>query len=472
MLRYLTVDEMRAVEREAFAAGVSPILPMELAARGLTEVLKERCPGARILFACGAGNNGADGLAAARLWRLQGGKAEALLVGSRFTEENLLQQKYLEYLGIPVITDPESVDFSGYGCVVDALFGIGLTRSLSDPYPALISGINTAPMRISADIPSGMDADTGRLMDTCVKADVTVTFHAPKLGLALTQHPDRVGEIVVRDVGFNHDGRGIPAYEEGDLDAVRYRRAKNAHKGTCGRVLIAGGDLGMCGAAAMCALGALKAGAGLVTVLCERESVPVLQSLVPNAMCVPAEKWREALPAFDVIAVGCGMRPDGDRAEMLLALLEKAPRYVIDAGALDILKGTALPHPERGVITPHIGEAARLLDLAAGDIAADPLAAAGALNERTGAAAVLKSACTVIRDGDRTALNTVGTPALAKGGSGDALCGILAAALCVMPDRFEAARLSCLRMGLAGIRGEALYGTDGLLTSEMLGCLS
>ncbi len=471
MLRYLTVQEMRDTEKAAFSMGVPSLLPMETAARGLEKALWEHCPGGRALFVCGAGNNGADGLAAARLFHLHGGRAEALLVGSRFTEENLLQQKTLQYLGIPVTTDPGSARFSGIDAAVDALFGIGLARPLEGPYPDLIEKIGTAPFVIAADVPSGMDADTGRPMDVCVRADVTVTFHAPKLGLVLTQCPDRVGALRIQDVGFTHDDRGIPAYEAGDYEALRRRRPRNAHKASCGRVLVVGGDPGMCGAAAMCALGALKAGAGLVTILCEERSLPILQALVPNAMCLPFTSWREGLPAFDAAAVGCGLRMDDFKREAVLTVLEKAPRAVIDAGALDMLKNTPLRYPDRAVITPHPGEAARILGTAAGDIVSDPLKAAGALTDKTGAAVILKGAVSVIRDKTRTALNTVGTPALAKGGSGDALSGILAAELCAREDPFEAARVSCLRLGLAGLEGEKRYGTDGLLTKEMLRCL-
>ncbi|MBQ7183383.1 MAG: NAD(P)H-hydrate dehydratase [Clostridia bacterium] len=471
MLRYLTVQEMRDTEKAAFSAGVPSLLPMETAARGLEEALWERCPGGRALFVCGAGNNGADGLAAARLFHLHGGRAEALLVGSRFTEENLLQQKYLKYLGIPVTTDPESARFTGIDAAVDALFGIGLARPLEGKYPDLIEKLGAAPFVAAADVPSGMDADTGRPMETCVKADVTVTFHAPKLGLILTEHPDRVGALRVQDVGFTHDDRGIPAYEAGDYEALKIRRPKNAHKGTCGRVLVVGGDAGMCGAAAMCALGALKAGAGLVTILCEERSLPILQALVPNALCLPFTSWRDGLPAFDAAAVGCGLRMGPDKREAVLTVLEKAPRAVIDAGALDMLKDAPLKYPDRAVITPHPGEAARILDMPARAVTADPIKAAGALTDKTGAAVILKGAVSVIRDKTRSALNNVGTPALAKGGSGDALSGILAAELCAREDPFEAARVSCLRLGLAGLEGEKRYGTDGLLTKELLRCL-
>ncbi len=470
MLRYLTVKEMRETEKAAFDRGVPPLLPMEKAAEGLKDALKARCPGGRVLFVCGSGNNGADGLAAARLWALDGGGAEAVLVGSRFTAENLLQRRYLDYLGVPCRTDWESVDFTRCDAVVDALFGIGLDRPLREPYPEIIGRINEAPFRIAADIPSGLNADTGLPMGAAVKADVTVTFHAPKTGLALTPLADHVGLLRVRDVGFFHDEKGIPAYEEGDWEALRHRRPAQAHKASCGRVLVMGGDPGMCGAAAMCALGALRAGAGLVTIACEGASLPILQALVPNAMCVPLDKT-ESLPAFDVLAAGCGLRLNPDKERILMDLIGRARRYVLDAGALPLAEKAGRAHPGKGVVTPHPGEAAALLGLKAADITDDPVGSARALNEKTGAAAVLKSARTVIFDGRRTAFNTVGTPALAKGGSGDALCGILSATLCVNPDPFEAARISCLRMGMAGLRAERIHGTDGLLTGEMLACL-
>ena len=197
--------------------------------------------------------------------------------------------------------------------------------------------------------------------------------------------------------------------------------------------------------------------------------MPILQALVPNAMCLALSDLTD-IPPFDTLAAGCGLRMTDEKKALLYRLMARARRCVLDAGALP-LAAEGLPHPQDTLLTPHPGEAARLLEWDTAAVMKDPLGAAALLQQKSGAAVVLKGAVSVIRSADRTALNTVGTPALAKGGSGDALAGILAAEMCVQPDVFEAARIGCLRLGMAGLRGEEKYGTDSLLTGEMLACL-
>ncbi len=471
MLRYLTENEMRSVEQAAFSLGLPSVIPMENAARAAAELALKLANGGRILILCGSGNNGADGLAAARILTQAGARVRVCLWGEHFSAESSLQQKYLEYLKIPVEHCSSAPDMSGFSLILDAFFGIGLSRPLSEDMIGVVRAVNGSGIPVlSLDIPSGMDATTGEIRGDCIHADHTVTFHQPKLGMALTDRPEYLGQVHAVPVGFADEPLGIPAYEEKDWEAIRYRRPKNAHKGMCGRVLIYGGDPGMAGAAAMCALAALKAGAGLVTVLCDRESLPALQCTVPNAMCVCTDSHLP-LPGFDTTVIGCGLRKSEAAVHWTDRILSVADACVLDAGALDLLQDLSSPLPARCVLTPHWGEGARLLDTDILRVRSDPLEALKALTSRYQRTVALKSAVTLISDGERIAMNTVGSPALAKGGSGDALAGILAASLCVIPDPFEAARAACLRMGIAGRRGEERLGTDGLLTEEMLSFL-
>jgi NAD(P)H-hydrate epimerase len=249
----------------------------------------------------------------------------------------------------------------------------------------------------------------------------------------------------------------------------------NAHKGDCGRVLIYAGKMGMAGAAAMCAQAAVTAGAGLTTVACEKEIIPILQTLVPNAMCVDIRDAIKHPPAYDVFAVGCGLGQEEETWGNILKLWNPGKPSVWDADALNLLAKHEMKLGKNAVITPHPGEAARLLNLPMEKIMGDRLAAAQALAEKYDCVAVLKSDVSVIcrMDDDgkpEYSLNAVGSPALAKGGSGDALTGILAVQLCATYP-LRAAGLACLWHGMAGIVGEEKYGQRELTTEQLISCL-
>ncbi len=472
MNRYaLTCAQTRAEEERAFAAGVSPLLLMEHAAEKIVdqlEALLGGCSGKRVLFACGSGNNGGDGLAAARLFAARGGLPSILLPIPPATVQGQAQLNFARYLHLPVLQTPPEGSFDG---AVDALFGIGLNRAPTGALAEAIDYLNTldAPV-LAVDVPSGMNGDTGRTEGACVHADRTVSCHAVKTGLLLTPHPEWVGVWTVADIGLPPAKCGLPYYEADDLPGLLPPRAPHAHKGLCGRVLVYGGSEGKAGAAAMCALAALKGGAGLVTVACSPALFPILQTLVPNAMCAPLS-GAAALPR-DVLAAGCGIGQSEAARQALLSLLPDTHKMVLDADGLNLLAQAPFDLPPATVLTPHPLEAARLLQKPLGDVLAAPLESAHALCSRYGCTVVLKNAVSVIAAPDgRVALNVLTAPSLAKGGSGDALCGLLAATLCEMDDPFEAARIACLRLSVAGRKGAEKYGVRGLLTCEMAALL-
>lgn len=451
------------------------------------------------MFLCGTGNNGGDGLAAARIFFQRGGQAEIWLSGAPKTPDAISNWKWARALGIPMMNLrelPESEmpfcgkaprdPFDGY---VDALLGTGMKGRMD----ALTERMALAPMHagghrpvIAVDIPSGMDGLTGEIFDgACVRADVTVTFHAPKPGLLLTKNREAVGRLVTADIGLwqmpplmhrkdmQLSGEMIAPGALGMLSS----RALNAHKGDCGRILIYAGSMGMAGAAAMCARAAIAAGAGLTTVVCPREIMPILQTLAPNAMCMDVERTMQNPPAYDVLAVGCGLSQNDEIWAQILKLYDPEKPAIWDADALNLLARHPMKLGKQTVITPHPGEAARLLGWRMEQVLENRLEAARALCEMYHCITVLKSDVTVIAgldDENRPSyvFHALGSPALAKGGSGDALAGIMA--VCAHEknlSRLHAAAIACLWHGMAGVIGEETYGQRELTTAQLIDCL-
>ena len=505
-LPLLTPGDMRRTEAQAFARGVPSLLLMEHAAQAVTDALEKAlggCRGNRVLFLCGPGNNGGDGLAAARLFRQRGGLAEIWLSGAPKTPEARAQLQWAEALSLPIAhiyaLSPQARPFTPEGAprgeyafdgYVDALLGTGL-RGAPDALTALLIGVPAHDLRpgrrpvVAVDIPSGMDGRTGACPGgACLRADVTVTFHAPKPGLYLTPRREDAGEIVIADIGLWDMDEDVLALDAPELSCQALLpgligrlkpRPLAAHKGDCGRVLIYAGSLGMAGAAAMCAQAAVAAGAGLTTVACPREIMPVLQILAPNAMCVEIGAAVRRPPAHDVLALGPGLGQSEEIWQNILALYNPETPSVWDADALNLLS----LHPdfrlgENAVITPHPGEAARLLGWEMGRVLADRFGTAQALAEKLGCTALLKGDVTLLArqdaSGPRFALSANGAPALAKGGSGDVLCGMLSA---LRPGRtpWEATALACVWHGLAGRAGEARYGQLELTSAQLIACL-
>ncbi len=471
----------------------------------LEEALGGTCEGKRVLFLCGTGNNGGDGFAAARLFLRRGGKPTVWMLNEPKTADAKTNLQWLRLLPEVEIVNFTSACETGaslddpslrhpFDAYVDALLGTGFRGKPEGLLPAMMA----VPHRfnkmddpvpvIAVDIPSGIDGKTGATYGAFVCADITVTFNAPKPGLYLTQRREAVGKIVVADIGLRdmkpwHNDPLLIDNPEINCETLLPaslrllgKRALQAHKGDCGRVLIYAGKMGMTGAAAMCAKAAVAAGAGLTTIACEKEIIPILQTLVPNAMCIEIGEAVQNPPAYDVFAVGCGLGQSEEIWQNILKLWDVEKPSVWDADALNLLAKHEMKLGEKAVITPHPGEAARLLGWRISEIMADRLKAARALAEKYECAAILKSDVSVIcgtEGGElKYYLNTVGTPALAKGGSGDALTGILAAVLGDSGFSYlDAAALACLWHGMAGIVGEEKFGQRELTTDQLISCL-
>ncbi len=502
MLHTILPDAMQQTERRMMAETGTPSLTlMERAAAHVANAaapfLKE---GGRLLAVCGAGNNGADGLAAVRilLTRMPALKATVWKLAGNPTAETAEQWARLSphLARVRVVALEGGAQLpplpQGTACVLDAMYGTGMSRPLLGAAREAALLLNGAGVPIVAvDVPSGLNGATGMVVGgaegVCVHATVTVTFHRPKAGLFLQAGLDASGRVVVGDIGIPavHDSApGMAVLLRGD--ALLPARKRNTHKGDYGRVLLVVGSVGMAGAAGLCATAALRAGVGLCTVACPAAIVPIVQELCPCATCLPLPEdasaaWALLMPALlkaDAMAVGCGLG-QGDWAGTLLAgllpwLSAHPMPAVLDADALNWLgqnPDRALRFAPEVTLTPHVGEAARLLGWETGAVVADQAAAARALHVRYGAAAIVKSASSVIVTSDGEGVNLFGTAAMAKGGSGDALAGVVAALLAGRSAYgLTGVRLlqsACALHGLAGVLAAEAHGERGMLASDL-----
>ncbi|AZK45001.1 NAD(P)H-hydrate dehydratase [Paenibacillus lentus] len=459
---------------------------------------RERSRGERWLILIGKGNNGGDGLVCARHLMDAGVRVHLLYVEppESLRGDAAAQHAIAEALGLPrsVYTPGEADIFSGFTGIVDALLGTGAKGAPRGAYASLIRAANGSGLPIvAADIPSGLDADTGGVHDPCIRARRTVSLAFLKAGL--TQYPgaEAAGEVVVRYIGIppvlprHVPGAGQVLSEaslrsELGIGLDRPRRA-DGHKGTHGHVLLAAGSLPMSGAALLSAKAALRAGCGLATWALPAALLPHAAGAVPELMTAPIPDdgngaWSEAaadevlrlMQARDVLAVGPGLGRFPGEAGFLRALWEGIPRpLVVDADALNILAaaGGLAAWQRRAaatVLTPHPGEMARLAGLSTAEVQRDRLGFARRFAEQHGVTLVLKGARTVVADPDgRVFVNTTGHPGMATGGSGDVLTGIIASWLAQGLNGIQAAALGVYLHGLAGERAASARWTSGSL---------
>ena len=501
----ITPADMKALESRFMEENAVPgALLMEHAAMGVCDAIARYTDKGTVVFLCGPGNNGGDGYAAARLWATRGGKAHIVEVTADVHGDARLNRNLAKMLQIPFQNATEFEELPLCDVIVDALFGTGLSRAVDGYAGSLIHWANDrndfgTPI-IAVDIPSGIDGTTGELLgEEAIRATETVTFHRIKQGLLLGDAPDYVGKITVQpiiipeghDPDLEYDGMEI--LDPADLDDALFRRPQTCHKGDFGRVVLFCGSRGMAGAAALCANAAMRAGAGLTTILCRESLLPILQTLAPGAMCAvlpekdglllpeAAEIAREALARADAACIGCGLGQSSDVMPILRLFAEAECPVVWDADALNLLAKTdgILPLKESDVITPHPGEAARLLDCTTSEVTADMLAALDRLHDLCGCTVLLKAARTLITDGMDTYCNLHTSPALAKGGSGDVLAGIITALLARrLPEMYaawfdsvHAAAYGALIHGLAGIRAAKIRGENCTLPTDIVDCI-
>ena len=472
--------QVRALDVYAIETlGIPGYTLMKRAGEAALRYLRTRFPVAhRIVIVCGAGNNGGDGYVLARFAQAAGLTVCTLAATSPETLRGDARQAYEDLRASGAQVQPYAPDLLAEGeVIVDALLGTGLHGPPREEVARVIRDINNSGRPVLAvDVPSGLDSDTGVPPGDTVRADCTVTFVGLKTGLFIGNGPEFAGTVFFDDLEIDPEQAGAPpARLERILDATLQkalpRRARSAHKGDFGRVLIVGGGVGMPGAVRLAGEACLRVGAGLVTVAVAPENVPAIVAGRPELICLPladAAALSETLERVDVIAIGPGL----GRAPWARSVLDRAlgtgKPLVVDADALNIIAERHISARADWVLTPHPGEAARLLGIDTGEIQHDRLAALEHLVTRYGGTIVLKGAGTLVGTRGRTpALCERGNPGMATAGMGDVLTGTIAGILAQCRDAWLAARVGVLVHAMAG-DAAARTGERGLLASDVV----
>lgn len=471
-------QDARAIDRRAIEGlGIPAFELMSRAGAAAWRLLRERWPHVRrIGVVCGPGNNGGDGYVLARLAHEAGYHVALIALAEARSAE--ARQAAAEWQAAGGRTQVFEAALPKVDLWVDALFGIGLTRAPEGTARELIDALNAAAVPVLAlDTPSGVDADSGHVPGAAVRATATLSFIAAKRGLHTGAALDHVGEVVLDPLALP------PAAFEGTPPAARLlrpaalrrwlpRRARNSHKGHYGHVLCVGGDLGMGGAARLCAEAALRAGAGLVSVATRAEHVAAILAGRPEAMArgiEDASDFEPMLARADVLALGPGLGRGDWGWSLWTSALRSGKPAVLDADALNLLAGQTLALPAGCVLTPHPGEAARLLDTDGAEVQRDRFRAAEALAAQYDAVVVLKGAGTVVAAPDELPrVIAAGNPGMASGGMGDVLTGAIAALLAQGLPPFDAACAGALLHAAAGDAAAHEGGERGLLPSDLL----
>ncbi|MGB1683108.1 MAG: NAD(P)H-hydrate dehydratase [Arenicellales bacterium] len=424
------IEQIREIEAQALARIDEPGSLMMKAARGALFRLRQCWPTARSLtIFCGAGNNGGDGYALARLARRDGYAVQVVgIAPSTSAEAQLHRQAWLSEGG--QFTQEMGDAVMDGDVLVDALLGIGFRGELRADYVDAITVMNGSARPVLAiDVPSGVSADSGGVAAVAVRSTVTVTFIGIKPGLVTGPALDHCGTVLLEDLGLSSDRRWGNIISVATVSGLRTVRKKNFHKGRAGHIGIVGAGPGMPGAAALCAMAALKSGVGKVTVGCHPISAQAVAAQCPEAIVrglTSPKDVQELLGDIDVLALGPGLGKSEWSRMVFAPCLEAELPKVIDADGLNLLA-----HGEnqslKAVLTPHPGEAARMLGRSTGDIEADRPDAAEALAIRFNSTAVLKGAGTLIKGLDLPAwVCPRGNPGMASAGMGDVLTGVVA----------------------------------------------
>jgi NAD(P)H-hydrate epimerase len=462
---------MREVDRWAIGEqGIAEADLMEAAGTALAEAVAELAPDGPVRILCGKGNNGGDGLVAARHLTAMGYEVEMLELFAGELPGDL--DAWLE----------------GSGAVVDSIFGTGFSGTPREPADVAIEAINRcgAPV-VACDIASGVDASTGEIAGAAVEADLTVSFHAAKIGHWVAPGKWHAGELRVAPIGIPAGAPGEPVAGtiEPAVLALAPRRGSRSTKFSSGQVAIAGGSRGLTGAVRMSSLAAIRAGAGYATVAVPAELEPIFEAGQPEVMsagcpggdgCLAPASLKAVLRTFERAAAGVlgpGMGRDPGSVELArdAAAAIEAP-LVIDADGLNAFAGEIGRIVERNaptILTPHAGELGRLLSRPAEEVAAGRLAAARDAALAANAVVVLKGDDTIVTDGERVAVNALSAPALATAGTGDVLAGVTAALLARGLDPFAAACAAVLAHARAGRDAAARIGAaESVIATDVI----
>ncbi|RTZ17604.1 NAD(P)H-hydrate dehydratase [Vibrio aquaticus] len=476
-----TAEQVKQGERlAAKLAGIEMYVLMQRAGGAVFRAVQQTYPNCEnVIVLCGGGNNGGDGFIVAKLAK-QYGLSVALYLSCDESklrgDAKRAKDQWLECGGeISSIGQLNLTTQSSNSIIIDALLGTGLKGEVRASVKNVVGLVNQSTFpKVSIDIPSGLCSDTGAILGNAIRANLTVTFIGIKQGLVTGKARDVVGTLIYDGLQVEREFYSVQEPTARLLDANDLElpiRAQTAHKGNHGRLLCLGGNQGYAGAIRLCASAAARNGAGLITTLCHASSVLPLQVAYPEVM---TREWQAGsdilegkLLEADVIALGPGLGTNQWADLMYQNVVKSSKPKVLDADALTMLAQEPFVDPNR-VITPHPGEAARLLDCTVSDIENDRFNAVKRIQAKYGGVVVLKGAGTLIYDGREVSVCDAGNPGMASGGMGDVLTGMIAAFLAQGLPPVDASKLGVLLHSVAADSLADQYGQIGLLASDIV----
>lgn len=482
----VTKQEMQAIDSYAIEKiGIPGEVLMERAALEVVKVVEEvNVTKGRILVVVESGNNGGDGLAAARILLERGYLVDIYHIGGikKQTKQFQLQMNILHQLGVRL---RKTIPNKDYAVIVDGIFGVGLSRTVDGPQKKIIEMINQMDgIKVAIDIPSGIDATSGDILGAAFRADYTVTFGLKKLGMYFSDGIDYCGKIICSNVGFPKKAIDqikpqIYAYDKSDMSKLP-KRFNNSNKGTYGKVAVIAGSKNMSGAAYLCSKAAYSTGVGLVKIYTHESNRMVLQSQLPEAVMMTYNDYEGALACIEdamkwatVIVVGPGLGIDSTSERMLYELLMSAEvPLVLDADALNILSNNMElleASSAQMIITPHMKEMSRLIGKSVSEITANRFDIAKKFARKSGITLVLKDAKSIVTNGgEQLYINVEGNNGMSTGGSGDVLAGIIAGMLAGGLSLVEAAKIGTYVHCLAGDKAAEKKGPYAMLASDII----
>jgi hydroxyethylthiazole kinase-like uncharacterized protein yjeF len=477
--RLYTAAGVRELDRQAIEVhGVAGLTLMQRAGAFAFAAMRSAWPDARrVVCVCGRGNNGGDGFVLAHLAQAEGLAVQLALVDDSAAVHGDAESCLIEAraAGVPVVEFRPEL-FASADVVVDAVFGTGLARVVEEPYRGTLAAINESRVPVLAiDLPSGLHADTGQPQGVAVKAALTATFIGLKQGLFTGSGPEYAGRIVFSDLQVPGAiyGEVKPSAELVDTSLLKRRlvpRPRDSHKGHFGHVLVVGGHPGYQGAVRLAAEAAARVGAGLVSIATHPDHAAIISAARPEVMAhavTGAAELKPLLQRATVVAAGPGLARSPWSKRLFEPLLESGVPMVLDADALNLLAEEPVSK-FNWVLTPHPGEAGRLLGRSAAEVQKDRFAAAGAIYRQFGGVCVLKGLGTVVHDGEGPpGIISSGNPGLSSGGSGDVLTGVIAGLLAQGMTLGQAARCGSYLHGAAADKA-AQTGERCLLASDLM----
>ena len=474
LYRTQQVRELDRIAIEEFA--IPGFTLMQRAGQAAFAALQRYWPEAKsLVIVCGKGNNAGDGYLVAKLAKEQGLKVTVLYLADpmQLTGDAKLAFDAAKKTDVTIM--PFKEELLQADIIVDALLGTGIKGKVKTEYQQVINAINNTKLPVLAiDVPSGLCADTGNVLGACVKANATVTFVGAKQGFFTGQAPDYCGDICYDDLDIPQDvfAKLIPSANIICLDEFEHKlrpRHKTAHKGDFGHVLVIGGDHGMAGAARMAGEAAIRTGAGWTTVATRPEHVMEVSGIRPELMCYGidgSDKLKELIAKATVIVLGPGLGQSKWGKELWQLALDNDIPKVVDADGLNLLAAKPFKQ-DNWILTPHPGEAARLLDCSTAEIQADRFKAIQQLQQQYGGVCILKGAGTLVADDVAIGICTAGNPGMASAGMGDVLSGIIGGLLAQGLTLIDAAKYGVLvHAKAADIAAQA--GERGLLATDLL----